>query len=285
MKKRSLFYRQLKERGMVFVSLFALSIALGGMFWILGTTCLNGFSVLSWDFLTEPSKPYGIEPAGIGNALAGTFCITFAAALIALPPALAGGIWLAEYGKNKRFANMVRFGANTMMGIPSIITGLFIYAVFVVPAGHFSGFAGSLALAIIMLPIIMRTTEDMLLLVPNSIREAALALGMNRFRTTVKIVCRSARNGLITGIMIALARVGGETAPLLFTALYANTWCEHFFSGPTPNVPVLITEYATNSPYDLQHAQGWGAALIMMIFLLMINIGVRHFFAAKEYSK
>lgn len=285
MKKRSLFYRQIQERGVHLISLIVLFIALGGMIWILGTTFYRGFSVLSWDFLTESSKPYGIESAGIGNALLGTLCITFFAALLALPPALAGGIWLAEYGKNKRIGDLIRFGANTMMGIPSILSGLFIYAIFVVPIGHFSGFAGSLALGIIMVPIIMRTTEDMLLLVPNSIREAALALGMNRFRTTVKIVCRSARNGLITGIMMALARVGGETAPLLFTALYANTWCTHFFSGPTPNVPVLITEYTTNSPYEIQHAQGWGAALVMMIFLLMINIGIRHFFAVKEYQK
>ena len=264
------------------VSLLALALSLGGMCWIVGTTVVRGAPVLSWAFLTESSKPFGIEPSGIANALLGTLLMTLAAAFFTLPPALCGGIWLAEYGKNSRLAQVVRFSANVMMGIPSILTGLFIYAIWVIPTGHFSGFAGSLALGIIMLPIILRTTEESLLLVPNPLREAALALGMRRWRVTLRIVCRSAQSGLVTGILLSLARVSGETAPLLFTALMSHSWPRHFFSEPVANVPVLMTEYTTNSPFAAMQAAGWGAALVMMTLLLALNIGVRFFFTRKE---
>ena len=285
MKKRNLFFRKLKERWMQIISILVLAVSLGGMIWIVWTTFIKGFSVLSWSFLSEPSKPFGVEPAGIANALQGTLYITLVATLITLPPAIAGGIWLSEYGKKSRLGSVIRFCANVMMGIPSIITGLFIYAILVVPTGHFSGFAGSLALGIIMFPIIMRTTEDMLRLVPDSLREASLALGMNRWRATIKIVCRSARNGLVTGILMAIARASGETAPLLFTALWSNSWCNHYFTQPTANIPVLITEYTTNSPYQAMHAAGWGAALVMMVAILALNIGVRFFCKEKEMTK
>ncbi len=267
------------------VSWFVLAVSLGGMVWILWTTIYKGVSVLSLKFLLEPSKPYGIESSGIANALQGTLYITLGAALMTLPAAVAGGIWLAEYGKNNKIGQGIRFCANVMMGIPSIITGLFIYAIWVVPTGHFSGFAGSLALCIIMFPIIMRTTEDMIRMVPDSLREASLALGMKRWKATVWIVCRSAKSGLMTGILMALARASGETAPLLFTALWSNSWCGNYFSEPTANIPVLITEYTTNSPYEEMHAAGWGAALVIMTVILLINISVRYFFGGKDSVK
>lgn len=282
MKRKNPVYRKFKEQSMRFISILTLLVSLGAMFGIIGTTIFRGISIISWTFLTQPSKPYGIEGSGIANALQGSLYITFMATIIILPAAVAGGIWLAEYGQNSRLGNTIRFCTNVMMGIPSIITGLFIYAVWVVPTGHFSGFAGSLALGIIMFPIILRTTEDMLLLVPNSLREAVLALGINRVRATLQIVCRSARDGLITGIMMAFARVSGETAPLLFTALWSNSWCRHYFSGPTANLPVLITEYTTNSPYAEQHAAGWGAALVMMVVILILNLLVRHLFSGRK---
>ncbi|MDO5565029.1 MAG: phosphate ABC transporter permease PstA [Planctomycetia bacterium] len=285
MKRRKLFWRKTLEWTVFRISQVVLACSFLGMLWILWTTVWNGGAVPSWNFLTQPSKPYGVESGGIANALQGTLYITAIATLLSVPPAVLGGIWMAEFGKKSRLADVIRFCANVMMGIPSIITGLFVYAVWVVPTGHFSGFAGSIALGIIMFPVVMRTTEDMLLLVPDSLREASLALGMNRTRATIQIVCRTARGGLITGILMAFARVAGETAPLLFTALWSNSWCTHYFSGPTANVPVLITEYTTNSPYEAMHAAGWGAAAVMMVLILFLNIGVRCLFGRKGESR
>ncbi|MDO4628056.1 MAG: phosphate ABC transporter permease PstA [Planctomycetia bacterium] len=275
LKKKPIFWRKLKAGMMETLSLVVLAVTLGGMGWILASLLQEGASVISWSFLTEPSKPYGVPNGGIGNALVGTLLITLTAAVITVPVAVAGGIYLAEFGKGTRLANAIRFCANVMMGIPSIVVGLFIYAVYVIPTGHFSGFAGSLALGVIMLPLIMRTTEDMLLLVPDTQREAALALGMTRMRATLAIICRCARGGLATGILMALARVSGETAPLLFTALWSNTWCDRFFTAPTANIPVLMTEYTTNSPFQELHAAGWGAALVIMACILVLNVTVK----------
>ena len=272
---RTLFFRKLQERAVRYLSWLVLAISLGGMFWILTSLVLRGAEAISWEFLTMPSRPYGLEDAGIANALLGTFLITGMAAVLAIPVGIAGGIYLAEFGKTSRFASVVRFSANMMMGIPSIVTGLFVYACYVIPTGHFSGFAGSLALALIMYPVVLRTTEDMLSMVPDTQREAALALGLTRSRTTLAIVCRCARSGLATGILMALARVSGETAPLLFTALWSDSWPTSFFTSPTPNVPVLMTEYTTNSPFAAMHTAGWGAALVVMAFILALNIIVR----------
>ncbi|MGL6196142.1 MAG: phosphate ABC transporter permease PstA [Thermoguttaceae bacterium] len=275
MARKPLFYRQLKQRIVDLVSFCALLFAVGLMLWIIATLIYYGGKTISWKFLTAVSKPYGIPHQGIGNALLGTLYITLFSTLIAVPFGLASGIYLAEFDRHSYFAKCIRFGANVMMGIPSIVVGLFIYAIWVVPTGHFSGFAGSLALAVIMFPIILRTTEDMLLMVPDSNREAALALGIPRWRTTIKVVCRNARAGLITGILMAFARVSGETAPLLFTALWSDSWPRNFFTTPIANIPVLVTEYTTGSPFEARHAAGWGAALVMMIIILIINVGVR----------
>ncbi len=263
-------------------SLLAVAMAVGAMLWVLGTIVMRGATVLGWDFLTNPSKPYGLPGAGIANALLGTLLITLTAAGMAIPPALAAGIWLAEFGKQSRTAAALRFCANVLMGMPSVIVGLFAYTVIVVPMGTFSGFAGSVALAILMFPVVMRTTEDMLRMVPDTLRESGLALGLTRCRVTLQIICRSARNGLITGVLLSVARVSGETAPLLFTALFADAWPTRFASGPTANIPVLITEYATNSPFESMHRAGWGAALIITLVVLAINLTTRILFREKK---
>ena len=258
-------------------------MAVGGMSWILCTVLIQGAGSICPEFLTEPSKPYGEPGAGIANALLGSLMMTLCATIMAVPPALAGGIYLAEFGQNSRIAAVLRFCANVMMGLPSIIVGLFVYVVLVVNLGSFSGFSGAVALAIIMFPVVMRTTEDMLLMVPAALRESALALGMSRCRTTLCIVFRAARGGLVTGVLLALARVSGETAPLLFTALFADAWPTGFFTRPTANVPVLVNEYTMNSPFESMHDAGWGAALIICLFILLLNILTRTVFHENKH--
>ncbi len=275
---RPLFWRKAQDRFVQGFSVVALGIAIGAMVWVLCTILMRGSEVLSWSFLSEPSKPYGVPNAGIANALLGTLIVTLGAIVIAVPPALAAGIWSAEFGKHSKVANFLRFSATVMMGMPSVIVGLFVYMILVVPMGGASGLAGSVALAILMFPVVMRTTEDMLLMVPDTLRESGLALGLTRCRVTLQIICKSARNGMITGILLSIARVSGETAPLLFTACFANQWPEHFFSEPTANMPVLITEYATNSPFEAMHQAGWGAALVITVLVLTLNLSARLLF-------
>lgn len=232
----------------------------------------------------NPSKPYGIPHGGIANALLGTIMITLGAAIIAVPPAVCAGIYLSEYKEYTRISTILRFSANVMMGMPSVLVGLFVYIILVAPTGNFSGMAASVSLAIIMFPVIMRTTEDMLAMVPYALRESALALGMTRTRTTLTVVCKSARKGLLTGILLSLSRVSGETAPLLFTALFADNWPTGYFTNPTANLPVLITEYATNSPFQAMHEKGWGAALVVTLLVFLINLSTRIFFREKKYG-
>ncbi|MGN0836257.1 MAG: phosphate ABC transporter permease PstA [Akkermansia sp.] len=282
-QRRPLFFRRLGDRILAAFSYFSILIAVGGMGWILYTVLLNGAHALSPDILSSASKPYGEPGGGIANALLGTLLITAGATILAVPPALAAGIYLAEYGKGNRLADGLRFCANVLMGLPSIIVGLFVYVLIVVPTGNFSGFAGTVALAIIMFPVIMRTTEDMMAMVPDTLRESALALGMTRMRTTLCIIARAAKNGLATGVLLSLARVSGETAPLLFTALFADTWPSGFFTEPTANIPVLITEYTTNSPFESMHALGWGAALVISVTILCINIATRCIFHEQKH--
>lgn len=271
-QRRPLLFRKVRNKLFSFIALFSVILAVGGMGWILFTVLRHGSQSISWEFLSSPSKPYGEPDSGIANALSGTLLMTGMATLLAVVPAMAGGIYLAEFGQGSRLSAFLRFCANVMMGVPSIIVGLFVYVLLVVTMGGFSGFAGAVALAIIMFPVVMRTTEDMLNMVPVTLRESALALGMSRARTTLCIVSRAARNGLVTGVLLALARVSGETAPLLFTSMFADAWPGDFFTRPTASVPVLINEYTMNSPFESMHAAGWGAALIICLFILLINI-------------
>ena len=281
LKPRGLFLRKLKNFTVIGVSAFGTVIAAVFLIWILWTILRNGAESLSVEFLTQPTKPYGVPGGGMLNAILGTALITLVATLLAVPAGMLGGVCLSEFARSSRFGNAVRFSANVMMGMPSIIVGLFIYTLIVMTTGRFSGFAGSVALAIIMFPVILRTTEDMLCMVPNALRESALAIGAPRWRITLAVVFRSAKSGLMTGVLLAVARVAGETAPLLFTALFADSWIRSYFSAPTPSLPVLITEYTTNSPFAAMHLQGWGAALVVMTLVLCLNLSARILFKEK----
>lgn len=282
LKPRGLFLRKLKNFTVIGVSAFGTVIAAVFLIWILWTILRNGAESLSVEFLTQPTKPYGVPGGGMLNAILGTALITLVATLLAVPAGMLGGVCLSEFARSSRFGNAVRFSANVMMGMPSIIVGLFIYTLIVMTTGRFSGFAGSVALAIIMFPVILRTTEDMLCMVPNALRESALAIGAPRWRITLAVVFRSAKSGLMTGVLLAVARVAGETAPLLFTALTSDAWPIGFFTQPTANLTVTMTEYATNSPFETMHIRAWGAALIITAAVLALNILCRTIFREKK---
>ncbi len=254
----------------------SLGAAVGIVFlvWILWEVVSRGASALSWSFFTELPAPPGEAGGGLANAILGTVLISAGAGLLGVPAGIMAGIYLAEYGQGTRFGELVGFMVNVMMGVPSIIAGLFVYTLVVVSLGHFSGYAGAMALAFLMLPIVARTTADMMALVPNSLRESALALGAPRWRVIVQIVARSARSGLLTGILLAVARVSGETAPLLFTALNSPYW-PHSFSGPTANLTVTIFNYAM-SPYRNWQQAAWGASFVITAGVLAVSLLTRY---------
>ena len=282
MKRRGMTFRKILNWTIKAFSIFFVIIAVAILGWILFTVLHSGFKAFNWSFFIEPTKPYGIADGGIANALLGTLFITTGAVIVSLPPGILGGIYLSEFDRDSKFSRAVRFSANVMMGIPSILCGLFVYALLVYNTKQFSGMAGSLALGIIMFPVILRTSEDMLQMVPDSLRESALALGTPRWMATFSIVCRAAKSGLLTGVLLAVARVSGETAPLLFTALWSDDWPVNFFSEPTSNLTVTINEYATNSPFEIMQTRAWGAALIICIAILGLNIFCR---VALNYKK
>lgn len=238
---------------------------------IIGYIAVRGVSSLSIQFLIDTPKPVG-EGGGIGNAIVGSAIMTLLAAVIGLPVGIAAGVYLAEYGKNW-FGNTARFISDTLIGIPSIIVGIFIYTLVVVPMGRQSGLAGGLALAVIMIPIVARTTEEMIKLVPNSMREGALALGAPQWRVSMNIVLPAAASGIATGAMLAIARVTGETAPLLFTALNSRFY-NFYLDQPMSSLTVQIFNYATG-PFEVEHAMAWAATLILVATILLINILVR----------
>ena len=258
------------------VSLWAGASALLGiliLFWILYVVLARGLGAINLAFFTQLPTPPGIMGGGLANAIVGTLVLTAVATLIAVPAGLMAGIYLAEFSDDSKVGDYSRFSANVLMGMPSIIVGIFAYTLVVVPLGHFSGYAGALALAILMLPVITRTTEDMLRLVPNTLRESALALGAPRWKVTLVIVFRAAKSGLITGILLAVARVSGETAPLLFTALNSPYWVSSL-NQPTPNLTVTIFNYAM-SPYPDWQQKAWGASLLITSGVLILTILAR----------
>jgi len=278
MKPRSLVLRRNNDRLVSLISALAAGLGIAMLAWILGTVLLKGSAAINWTFFTELPAPPGMEGGGLANAIVGTLGITALAVVIGVPIGLAAGIWLAEFGQQSKRAEAIRFACNLLMGTPSIIIGVFVYILLVVTTGHFSGFAGAVALAIIMLPVVARTTEDMLILVPGALREAALALGVPRWKTTLSIVFRAARTGLLTGILLAIARVGGETAPLLFTALNSPYWPSSA-NEPTANLTVTIFNYAM-SPYDDWQTLAWGASLLITLGILgttVITRGYLHY--------
>jgi phosphate transport system permease protein len=252
--------------------------AVGILLVILAYIAMQGITSLSFTFLTDSPKPVG-EGGGIGNAILGSVVLLLLAAAIGLPIGIAIGIYLSEFGSGK-FGSLVRFVVDTLTGIPSIVTGVFVYTIVVLPLKHFSALAGGIALAMIMIPIVARTTEEMIRLVPHSLREGALALGAPQWRVTLGVVVPAAASGIATGAMLAIARISGETAPLLFTA-FGSRFFSYYLDQPIASLTVQIYNYAI-SPYDEWHAQAWAATLVLMTLILSINIAVR-FLTRKKF--
>jgi len=267
----------------VLLKVIAFLSSLIGVFflgWILLVIIRQGAAAINWDFFTKLPAPPGGEGGGLGNAILGTLYMTLLAAAVGVPLGMLTGVYLSEYGRDTRFGALTRFTINVMMGIPSIIMGLFIYTIMVVTVGHFSGYAGGFSLALLILPIVARTTEDMLTLVPHSLRESALALGAPRWKVTLGIVFRAAKNGLITGVLLAVARISGETAPLLFTALNSPYWPDTL-GQPTANLTVTIFNYAM-SPYQNWQTAAWGASLLITAAVLSTTILARLILRGKK---
>lgn len=272
--------RKILNKVLNFLAAFSVVIALVPLISILYTVVMEGFSVINLAFLTQLPRPVGELGGGFGNAIQGSFIVVGIASLIGLPIGILSGLYLAEYGDN-RFGRMVSFTADVLTGVPSIITGIFAYILIVMRFGGFSAFAGGVALATMMIPVIVRTTEESMRLVPTEIREASLALGIPRWKTSLRIVLSTAQFGIITGVLLTIARVSGETAPLLFTAFSNRFW----FNGamnPVATLPVMIYSYAL-SPFEDWHAQAWGAALVLISAILVLSIGVR-FAARRKYT-
>jgi len=232
----------------------------------------SGVGAVNWDFFTKLPKPVGELGGGMANAIVGTFVLLGNASLIGVPVGVLGGVYLSEYGSSK-LNWWIRLGADVLNGVPSIIWGMVVYALVVLPMEGFSAWAGGIVLGLIMIPLIMRTTEEVLQLVPNGYREAALALGIAQWRTIVQIVVRTALKGIATGVLLALARVAGETAPLLFTA-FGNRFWNHSLSDPIAVLPLQIFSYAI-SPYEDWHRQAWAGALVLLVLITVINFSVR----------
>lgn len=255
--------------GLGFLCVIVAIIPLGS---ILFEVARNGIPALSLEFLTQPPGAIGEGGGGIANAIQGTLILIGLTCFIGVPVGVMSGIYLVEFGDD-RFGRLVRFLNDVLAEFPSIVVGIFVYVLVVLAFGSFSAIAGAIALSIIMLPVVSRTTEESLKLVPNSIREAAMALGVRRWRTIVSVVLSSARRGIVTGIMLSVARIAGETAPLIMTIL-GSQW---FFAGlnePMDALPLRVWRLAL-LPYDYAHQQGWGAALILILIVLVLNVGVR----------
>ncbi len=249
-------------------------LALGFLFSVLGWVLVQGGSALNLDFLTQLPKPVGEPGGGMGNAILGTLILLALASLIGIPLGLGAGIYLAEYG-NGKLGMVIRFVADVLTGIPSITIGIFAYTMIVLPMRGFSTLAGGVALAIIMIPTVTRATEEMMRLVPRSLREASLALGIPEWKTVLRIVVPTAMGGIVTGAMLAVARAGGETAPLLFTA-FGNRFWSTSLDRPIAALPLQVFTYAL-SPYDDWRAQAWAGALVLVAMVLVINVVARFF--------
>ncbi|NWG87274.1 MAG: phosphate ABC transporter permease PstA [Hydrogenophilaceae bacterium] len=273
--------RQLMNRVGIGLSMLAMTFGLLALLWILWTLFSKGFAALSWDFFTQDTPAPGTEGGGMRNAIVGSGLILFFTTLVSTPIGILAGIYLAEYGQISRFAAITRFVTDIMLSAPSIVIGLFVYALMVATMGAFSGWAGSVALSLIAIPVVVRTTENMLKLVPTSLREAAFAVGAPRWQVSLKVTLRAVKAGVVTGVLLAIARVTGETAPLLFTALN-NQFFSTDMSQPIGNLPVVIFQFAM-SPYDNWINLAWGAALLIALLVLGINIGTRILFRQKEH--
>jgi phosphate transport system permease protein len=264
--------RRLTDHAMTGIAVLTVVLVLAPLIAIFGYLVYRGVGSINWAFLTQVPKPPGEVGGGMANAIVGSIFILGIASIIGVPLGIGAGIYLAEFGRN-RFGTAIRFTADVLNGVPSIVIGIVAYAIVVLRQGHFSALAGGVALAIMMVPTISRTTEEMLLLVPQALREAAYGLGVPRWRTTLSITLRTATSGVITGIMLAFARVAGETAPLLFTALGNEFWSLRL-DQPTAALPLQIYRYAL-SPYDDFHRQAWAGALVLIVLIVTAVAAVR----------
>jgi phosphate transport system permease protein len=246
------------------------------LFLILGYLIWNGGTSLSWSFFTQLPKPVGETGGGMANAIVGSLKLLLLAALMGLPVGLLAGVYLAEFGGNT-FSFIIRYTTDLLNGVPSIVIGIFAYSLVVLPVKHFSALAGGVALAMMVIPITVRSTEEFLRAVPGSLREAAMALGASKWKTIATVVLPAASGGILTGMLLALARVAGETAPLLFTA-FSNRFWSQGWSQPIASLPVMIYTYAI-APYDDWHRQAWAAGLVLLGLVLLSNLGARFILA------
>ncbi len=271
--------RILTNRVGIALSMVAMTFGLAALMWILWTLFYNGFNALSWDFFTQDTPAPGSEGGGMRNAIVGSLMIIGVTTLVSTPIGILAGIYLAEYGATSKFAATTRFVTDIMLSAPSIVVGLFVYALMVATLGGFSGWAGSVALSLIAIPVVVRTTENMLLLVPTALREAAFAVGAPRWQVSLKVTLRAVKAGVVTGVLLSIARIMGETAPLLFTALN-NQFFSTDMTQPMGNLPVVIFQFAM-SPYDNWVSLAWGGALLIALIVLAINIIARVMFRNK----
>lgn len=261
-----------KMEGFVALALSTLA-ALLGLFWlvfILGDVLVHGIKALNLNLFINDPVPAGVEGGGLRNAFVGQLIITTCATLIGVPVGVLGGTFIAEYARGRKIARIISVLADIMVSVPSIVIGTFIYAILVKPIGHFNGWAGAVALAIIMIPVVLRTTENMLSLVPWTLREAAFALGAPYYKVIVQVVYRGAATGILTGILLSIARVAGETAPLLFTS-FNNSFFSLNMNQPIASLTVTVFQYAMG-PYDSWHTQAWAVAFVITIFILILTI-------------
>ena len=270
--------RRANSQGL-FLSMCAMALGLTVLLWILFVLFSNGIAALDWNLLTKDTPAPGSEGGGLRNAIIGSLMMVGLSVLVSTPVGILAGVYLTEYGDQSKTAELTRFVTDIMLSAPSIVLGLFVYAIAVATFGRFSGYAGSLALSLIAIPVVMRTTENMLRLVPGSLREAAFALGAPRWKVSTLVTLRAAKSGVITGLLLALARISGETAPLLFTALN-NQFYSTDMSKPMANLPVVIFQFAM-SPYENWIRLAWGGALIITMAVLVLNILARVFFREK----
>ena len=268
--------RRLANRVGLTLSMGAMALGLAVLLWILAVLLYNGLTAMDFKLFTQDTPAPGTEGGGLRNAIVGSLMMLTLTVLVSTPVGILAGIYLAEYGDRSRTAELTRFVTDIMLSAPSIVLGLFVYAIAVATVGNFSGYAGSLALSLIAVPVVVRTTENMLRLVPGSLREAAFALGAPRWKVAVLVTLRAARSGVITGLLLAVARISGETAPLLFTALN-NQFFNADMSKPMANLPVVIFQFAM-SPYDNWIRLAWAGALLITLAVLVINIVARVFF-------
>jgi len=274
-------YRRRQLSSMIALTLCGIATVLGVVFlvWILWTTLLHGLAALSPTLITEMTPPPGEDGGGLANAFMGSLLMVFLAVVIGTPIGVLAGTYLSEYSRGKKLGEIIRFVNDILLSAPSIIIGLFVYELVVRPTGRFSGFAGGIALAFIFLPVVVRTTDEMLRLVPDVMREAALSLGIPRWKVTVNVLYRSASTGILTGILLAVARISGETAPLLFTALNNQYWSLDM-TQPMANIPVVIFQFAM-SPYEQWQNLAWAGAFVMTAFVLILSVVSRSFLNRK----